>query len=238
MKIVKIISHNLNNHNENTTIDISKNNKIKNSQFLKEWTLKKWSELEKDVKIFKMDLFENIKYNNGSLLPIHELCLGKSDDYNQYNEIIISFDTSAFLGPQATLRFYSDEDGTNLLYEVQSIKKEKYDLQSIVLNRSKIYIEYIPGTTIFYSSEWFLHSRDSSLPCSITFIPNYFKTLISLTRVYGSENDNLPSFLSHILSNLIIDNFPIVLQMKIMKTLNEIFHSIDKEKIKVLFEWV
>ena len=226
--------HSLSNHNESSNLSL-KNNKLKNNPILKEWTLNKWSELEKDVKIFNMELFENIKYNNGSLLPIHEFCLGKEEDYNKYSSIIISFDTSAFLGPQATLRFYSDEEGTNLLYEVQSIKKEKYDLQYIILNRSKVYIEYVPGTTIFYSSEWFMHSRDSSLICSVTFIPNYFKTLTFLTGIYGCEKDNLPSFISIILSNLIIDNFPVVLQMKIMKALNEIFNSIDKEKTKVLF---
>ena len=175
-------------------------------------------------------MFNNIKLNSGSLLPLHKLCL-KENDNNKYNHIIISFDSEAFLGPQASLRFYADEEGTNLLYEIQSIKKERYGLQSIIINKPEVYIEYTPGTTVFYLSEWFLHSRDSNLPCIVAFIPNNLDNLINLTNNLTTnidlvEQEILKELIMSIASNCINDSFPIVLQMKFFNLLNNIFNNL------------
>ena len=153
----------LTNANNNGLINYNEN-LLKNVE-LQKIILNQWKQLHDDIKIYNINLFQNIKLNSGSLLPLRKLCMkldDKDDDNistnNKYNKIIISFDSNAFLGPQATLRFYSDEEGKNLLYEIQSIKKEKYGLQSILINNSEVYVEYIPGTTVFYLGEWYLHS--------------------------------------------------------------------------------
>jgi hypothetical protein len=138
-------------------INDTSNESMLKSVELKKLILEQWKELNNDIKIFNLELFSNIKLNSGSLLPLRKLCLNEEKNDGKYSQIIISFDANAFLGPQATLRFYADEEGTDLLYEIQSIKKEKYGLQSIIINKPEVYIEYIPGTTIFYLSEWFLH---------------------------------------------------------------------------------
>ena len=205
------------------------NETMKNIEF-KKLILNQWKELNNEIKIFNIDLFNNIKLNSGSLLPLHKLCLNEKEN-NKYNQLIISFDSDAFLGPQATLRFYSDEEGTNLLYEIQSIKKEKYGLESIIINKPEVYIEYIPGTTIFYLGEWYMHSRDSNLPCIVAFLPNNFNSLMNMTKNLTNnislvENNILKELIMSIASNCINDNFPIVLQMKLFNLLNNIFNNL------------
>ena len=211
--------------------DTSNESMLKSVEF-KKLILEQWKELNNDIKIFNLELFSNIKLNSGSLLPLRKLCLNEEKNDGKYSQIIISFDANAFLGPQATLRFYADEEGTDLLYEIQSIKKEKYGLQSIIINKPEVYIEYIPGTTIFYLSEWFLHSRDSNLPCIAAFIPNNFDSLMNMTNNLTTnisllEQDILKQLIMSISSNCINDNFPIVLQMKLFKLLNNIFTNLS-----------
>ena len=206
----------------------------KQNSINKEWAISKWKSLCDDMTIINVDIFECVKYINGSLIWLNELS-GKNED--DIEKIIISFDVSAFLGPMAALRFYADEDKTELLYEVQSIKKEKNDLKSIILNRNKVYLEYIPGTTIFYGSEWFLHSKNSFLPCSIAFVPKYFTKLTEETeRICNEESSTVISmFIDGILKNCVIDTYPISLQMKIMNHLNSILIS-NSEKLQMLIE--
>jgi len=206
------------------------NNENKQNMEFNNLILNQWKELNNNIKIFNIELFNNIRLNSGSLLPLHKLCLSENEN-NKYNQIIISFDSNAFLGPQATLRFYSDEEGTNLLYEIQSIKKEKYGLQSIIINKPEVYIEYIPGTTIFYLGEWFLHSRDSNLPCIVAFVPNNFNSLMNMTKNLTNDislvdYNILKELIMSIASNCVNDNFPIVLQMKLFNLLNNIFNNL------------
>ena len=194
-----------------------------NNKYLNDWLQNKWKNLKNDVKLFNIELFSSIKYNNGSYYPLHYLI--SQEEIDNYSNIIISFDITSFLGPQATLKFYSDEEGKNLIYEIQSIKKEKYNLKSIFINYNKVYLEYIPGTTIFYSSEWFLHSRDSYLPCKITFIPKYFNVLNKLSQIFDFEDKK--SILSLIINLSIEETFPISFCMRIMKILNKILNSFN-----------
>ena len=233
---------NLINVNEN----INENSEIllKNIE-LQKFILNQWKQLHDDIKIFNINLFQNIKLNSGSLLPLGKLLMGEAN-HNKYNQIIISFDSNAFLGPQATLRFYSDQEGTNLLYEIQSIKKEKYGLQSILINNQEVYVEYIPGTTVFYLGEWHLHSRDSNLPCIVAFIPNNFDCLMNmtnnLTNIAMNDLNMMKELISSIAYNCINDSFPILLQMKLFKLLNNIFNNLtiylnnDINKYKEIFE--
>ena len=241
----------LTNANNNGLINDNEN-LLKNVE-LQKIILNQWKQLHDDIKIYNINLFQNIKLNSGSLLPLRKLCMkldDKDDDNistnNKYNKIIISFDSNAFLGPQATLRFYSDEEGKNLLYEIQSIKKEKYGLQSILINNSEVYVEYIPGTTVFYLGEWYLHSRDSDLPCIVAFIPNNFDCLMNmtnnLTNIVMNNQNMLKELITCITSNCINDNFPILLQMNLFKLLNNIFNNLsmyfnnDSNKYKEIFE--
>ena len=231
-------------------INLNENQEIllKNVE-LQKFILNQWKMLHDDIAIFNIDLFQNIKLNSGSLLPLRKLCMGDINS-NKYNQIIISFDSNAFLGPQASLRFYSDAEGTNLLYEIQSIKKEKYGLQSILINNAEVYVEYIPGTTIFYLGEWHLHSRDSNLPCIVAFIPNNFECLMNLTNNLANNNilmnnqnlNMMKELITSIAYNCINDSFPILLQMKLFKLLNNIFNNLtiylnnNTNKYQELFE--
>ena len=219
-------------NNNLISINKDKENLLKNIE-LQKFILDQWKKLQDDIKIFNINLFQTIKLNSGSLLPLRRLCMGEIND-NKYNQIIISFDSNAFLGPQATLRFYSDPEGTNLLYEIQSIKKEKYGLQSILIKNQEVYVEYIPGTTIFYLGEWHLHSRDSNLPCIVAFIPNNFDCLMNLTNdltnnIILMDDPNLKmmkELISSIAYNCINESFPILLQMQLFKLLNNIFNNL------------
>ena len=117
---------------QNSNLVNMNENLLSNIEFQK-FILNQWKKLHDDIKIFNINLFQNIKLNNGALLPLRKLLIGEKEENiinNKYNQIIISFDSNAFLGPQATLRFYADEEGTNLLYEIQSIKKEKHGIYS------------------------------------------------------------------------------------------------------------
>ena len=233
----------VNNINENSE-------KLLTNIDLQKYILNQWKQFNNEIKIFNINLFKNIKLNSGSLLPLRRLCIGEKDlqdsGKSKYNQIIISFDSNAFLGPQATLRFYSDEEGTNLLYEIQSIKKEKYGLQSILINNPEVYVEYIPGTTVFYLGDWHLHSRDSDLPCIVAFIPNNFECLMNLTNnltnIVLNDQNMLKELISSIASNCINDTFPILLQMKLFKLLNNIFNNLtmyfnnDINKYKEIFD--
>ena len=217
--------------NSNTITNNENNEKLLQNFELQKLILNRWKKLHDDIKIFNMNLFHNIKLNNGSLLPLRHLCLGEENTINNiYNRIIISFDSNAFLGPQASLRFYADKEGTNLLYEIQSIKKEKYGLQSILINNSEVYVEYIPGTTVFYLGEWHLHSRDSDLPCIVAFIPNDFDCLMNMTNslanIVMDDKNMLKDLISTIAFNCINESFPILLQMKLFKLLNNVFNNL------------
>ena len=228
---------NSNSNNNLININNQENEKLLKNIELQKFLLDQWKKLKDDIKIFNIDLFQNIKLNSGSLLPLRQLCMGEINETNKYNQIIISFDSNAFLGPQATLRFYSDQEGTNLLYEIQSIKKEKYGLQSILINNQEVYVEYIPGTTVFYLGEWYLHSRDSHLPCIVAFIPNNFDCLMNLTNNLTNNNilmdeknlnnlNMIKELISSIANNCINDSFPILLQMQLFKLLNNIFNNL------------
>ena len=233
-------SINTNNINENIE------NLLKKEE-LQKFILNQWKKLQDEVKIFNINLFQNIKLNNGSLLPFSRLLMGEKTE-NKYNQIIISFDTNAFLGPQASLRFYSDPEGTDLLYEIQSIKKEKHCLQSILINNQEVYVEYIPGTTVFYLGESHLHSRDSDLPCIIAFIPNNFDCLMNMTNDLTNMNIlvndliMMKELIGSIATNCINDSFPILLQMKLFKLLNNIFNNLtiylnnNSNKYKEIFD--
>ena len=243
---------NLLNNTSNNALNNINENLLKNIE-LQKIILNQWKKLHDDIKIYNINLFQNIKLNNGSLLPLRKLCMNKNENNednistnNKYNQIIISFDSNAYLGPQATLRFYSDEEGKNLLYEIQSIKKEKRGLQSILINNPEVYVEYIPGTTVFYLGEWHLHSRDSDLPCIVAFIPNNFECLMNmtnnLTNIVMNNQNMLKELITCIASNCINDNFPILLQMNLFKLLNNIFNNLgnylnnDSNKYKEIFE--
>ena len=227
---------NLLNNTSNNALNNINENLLKNIE-LQKIILNQWKKLHDDIKIYNINLFQNIKLNNGSLLPLRKLCMNMNEineenisTNNKYNQIIISFDSNAYLGPQATLRFYSDEEGKNLLYEIQSIKKEKRGLQSILINNPEVYVEYIPGTTVFYLGEWYLHSRDSDLPCIVAFIPNNFECLMNmtnnLTNIVMNNQNMLKELITCIASNCINDNFPILLQMNLFKLLNNIFNNL------------
>ena len=96
--------------NSNTITNNDNNEKLLQNFELQKLILNRWKKLHDDIKIFNMNLFHNIKLNNGSLLPLRHLCLGEENTINNiYNRIIISFDSNAFLGPQASLRFYADK---------------------------------------------------------------------------------------------------------------------------------
>ena len=119
-------------------------------------------------------------------------------------------------------------------------------MQSIVINNSEVYVEYIPGTTVFYLGEWHLHSRDSDLPCIVAFIPNNFDCLMNLTNnltnIVMNNQNMLKELITCIANNCINDTFPILLQMNLFKLLNNIFNNLtiylnnDSNKYKEIFE--
>ena len=84
----------LTNANNNGLINDNEN-LLKNVE-LQKIILNQWKQLHDDIKIYNINLFQNIKLNSGSLLPLRKLCMkldDKDDDNistnNKYNKIIL-----------------------------------------------------------------------------------------------------------------------------------------------------
>ena len=106
------------------------------------------------------------------------------------------------LWPRSKIYFYDDPYGETLIHEIVAIKKSKNNLESIVFNHSKIWMTYTPGTKAFVPAYDYWDptvTRDSSLRCSLVFVPDTWSNLIWLT-------DNISSSL---FKNISLDNFVI-----------------------------
>jgi len=168
------------------------------------------------------------------LLALHELA-----DLNSasFCGVILSFEQTAVLGPNAKISFYSDKDGVNLIHEITAIKNTMSNLQSIIFNHSKIWMHYTPGTRAFYIHDWHLQTRDSELPCCLTFIPYYWSSLIwisdfttsSLFACYSFENlEIFKEYIKKLLGFCSSTKIPVDLQRNIFSITNRIILKANK----------
>lgn len=220
-----------------------------NYKMLKNWCFESWENLLDEIKHLRFDLFKeymtqfnlmrtenqfNIGNMGNKLLALHEL---GNFDTNNICGIILSFEQSAILGPNAKLSFYSDKDGVNLIHEITAIKNTKSNLQSIIFNYSKIWMNYTPGTRAFYIHDWHMQTRDSNLPCCLSFIPHYWSCLIwlsdfttsSLFSSYSLENFEIfKEFIKKLLGFCSSTKIPVDLQTNIFNITNRIILKANK----------
>jgi len=208
---------------ENLLSELKINEKPVNELII-QWSMNNWDNLDNHFLKIKTDLFAefNTRYDgklrtkemfhignfNKKMLALHELF---RFDISNFAGIILSFEQEAILGPHAKISFYSDPYGENLVDEIYSIKTTKSNLETVVFNYPKIWMNYTPGTRAFYIFEWYTLNRDSYLPCSIVFVPHIWTKIVSLTD-YSTA-----SLLSDL--NVNLDNFEILSKF-IRKLLN------------------
>ncbi len=218
-------------------------------KLLNNWCFESWQNLLKETKHLRFDIFKEYKtlFNNmrtkeqfnlgnmgNKLIALHELSNINSESYCG---IILSFEQTAILGPNAKLSFYSDKDGVNLIYEITSIKNTMSNLQSIIFNQSKIWMNYTPGTRAFYIHDWHLQTRDSELPCCLSFIPHYWSSLIWITDfstncLFSRYNFNnleiFKDFIKKLLGLCSSTKIPVDLQRNIFSITNRIILKANK----------
>jgi hypothetical protein len=221
--------------------------KINNQEtvtLLKDWCLGKFGDLNKSfVKIKIPNLFAEymrqfkegekksaFKIGNmgNKLLALHELY---DIDLNNFSGVVLSFDKTALLGPNAKLSFYSDPYGEHLIHEIIAVKNTRNNLESVVFNQPRVWLYYTPGTRAFYIHDWYVQSRDSELPCNLTFVPYTWSSLIWLTDYCTSnlfKNQNLESldtfqgFTSKLLNLCTSLSLPAEIQMNIFNITNRV----------------
>lgn len=224
--------------------------KINNQEtvsLLKDWCLDKFKDLDKSFKKIKIqNLFAEymqtmnhfkegekksaFKIGNmgNKLLALHELY---DIDLNNFSGMVLSFDKTALLGPNAKLSFYSDPYGEHLIHEIIAVKNTRNNLESVVFNQPRVWLYYTPGTRAFYIHDWYVQSRDSELPCNLTFVPYHWSCLIWLTDYCTSflfKNKNLESldtfqgFTSKLLNLSTSLSLPAEIQMNIFNITNRV----------------
>ena len=166
------------------------------------------------------------------LLSLHTLC--GIENVNEYCGCIISFEQNGILGPNAKMNFYGDPNGQNLLKELSSPKTSRSLIESALFTQSEVYMEYIEGTTAFYINDWNIQSRDSTLPCYITFIPFEWPLIVWLIDYVSSavfdnaemEKEEKLKIFQKIISELLILctslNIPAELQQNIFTIANRV----------------
>ena len=147
------------------------------------WCIENWNNFSLQFKKFKINIFEMQKLNPSSLkkrntiingnfsnkmLALHEFCECNSGDFCGF---VMSFENEAHLTALAKLQFYSDPYGENLIYELAANTTVKHFLNSIVFDQTKVWVNYTPGTRVFYNEDWSSYPLDSHLPCSLVFVP-------------------------------------------------------------------
>ena len=187
------------------------------------------------------------------LLSLHTLC--GIENVNEYCGCIISFEQNGILGPNAKMNFYGDPNGQNLLKELSSPKTSRSLIESALFTQSEVYMEYIEGTTAFYINDWNIQSRDSTLPCYITFIPFEWPLIVWLIDYVSSavfdnaemEKEEKLKIFQKIISELLILctslNIPAELQQNIFTIANRVIlkaikfvgveKSIDKKEMTI-----
>lgn len=85
--------------------------------------------------------------DNSVLLPLHKLF--SEEIINRLNVgMVLSFDRhSSFLCTTATLKFYSDERGANLIAEINHASNQGSQLRPLLFNHGKVWCMFDAGTS-------------------------------------------------------------------------------------------
>jgi len=162
------------------------------------WVQEQWDALSENIKKQKVDIDICKEYqryagisdassatpegqevieclDSSVLLPLHKMF--SEEITSKLNAgMVITFDYhSMFLCTTATLKFYSDERGANLIAEINQVSNQGTQLKPLLFNHGKVWCMFDAGTSAILPKHM-QSNVTGSLKCSVTLVPYEWTT--------------------------------------------------------------
>lgn len=124
--------------------------------------------------------------DNSILLPLH--CLFSSDNASRLNVgMAVTFDKhSYFCCSTATLKFYSDERGANMIAEISSASEQGVQIRPLLFDYGKVWCIFDAGTSAILPKHM-QSNVTGSLKCTISLIPYEWTTCCTVTNCISNS---------------------------------------------------